>query len=187
MYEYDVFISYRRGGGTLPEWVRNHFHPRLSALLEDYLGESRVFLDDKVPTGASLPSEQRDALLRSRILVPVCSPPYFHDEWCLSEWASMAERERLLGAARLIYPVVFCDSVNFPEWAHERKLRHFNELNQPDVQFQASPAYVDFHQEMKTVAVELVELIGQAPEWQSGWPVLSPRPDPPPQSRLPRF
>ncbi|GAA5167488.1 MULTISPECIES: toll/interleukin-1 receptor domain-containing protein [Amycolatopsis] len=194
MYEYDVFLSYRRKGGTVPAWVRTHFHPRLAELLDDYLDhEAKIFFDDQVPAGTAWPLEVRNALQRAKVLVAVCSPKYFSSEWCLAEWHSMARREELTGLATperpqgLIYPVIFCDSENFPKYAHERRMLDLKRWNQPYQQFQDSPAYLDFHRNLQVVATELAGLIAHAPEWRPDWPVETPLPDPPPTSRLPRF
>ncbi|QFU87534.1 toll/interleukin-1 receptor domain-containing protein [Amycolatopsis sp. YIM 10] len=189
MYEYDVFISYRRADHAVPAWVHTHFHPRLVELLDLHLSrEARVFCDVNVGGGARWPDEVRKALLRTRILVPVCSPKYFYDEWCLAEWYTMAKREELAGTVRnLIYPVIFCDSKNFPDWAHERRMQDFRAWAKPYEHFQVSMDYLDFHTEVTRIAEELEELIELAPEWQADWPVVTPVPAQPPASRLPRF
>lgn len=194
MYEYDVFISYRRKGSTVPAWVRTHFYPRLQELLDDNLDrEVKVFFDEQVTGGAAWPLELRNALQRTRILVPVCSPKYFMDEWCLAEWHSMAQREELVGMASLarpqglIYPVIFSDSVNFPKYAHERRMRNFRPWNQPYSQFQNSMAYLDFHREVEQIAIELADLLDRAPEWRPDWPVNMPHAEPPEPPTLPRF
>ncbi|GAB3888924.1 hypothetical protein GCM10029964_057420 [Kibdelosporangium lantanae] len=189
VYEYDVFISYQRGG-TVPAWVRTHFYPRLSELLDDELThEVRVFFDENVQAGGKWPEQLRAALRRTKILVAVCSPKYFQNEWCLAEWHSMARREELVGmAARsLIYPVIYCDSRNFPTYAHERRMVDLKDFNQPSPQFQDSPAYLDFYREVRRMAGELGELVETAPEWRPDWPVSTPTADPPKTSSLPRF
>ncbi|WP_370949039.1 TIR domain-containing protein [Amycolatopsis sp. cg5] len=190
VYEYDVFISYPRAGATVPAWVRTHFYPRLKELLDDNLAETvSIFLDDEITIGGKWPQQVRDALQRTRVLVPVCSPKYFRDEWCLAEWYSMAEREKLAGLTShgLIYPVIFSDSLNFPSWAHERTMRSFKDWNLPYPHFQNSLEYFDFHRAVESMAEDLVGLIERAPEWRSDWPVHTPMPDPPPVSKLPRF
>ncbi|MEU4251409.1 TIR domain-containing protein [Amycolatopsis sp. NPDC026612] len=192
MYEYDVFISYQRSGRDISEWVKNHFHPRLAEVLDNnFYRDVRIFCDDQVRTGASWAGEVRTALLRTRVLVPVCSPKYFRDEWCLAEWHSMAQREEL--ATRqdrtrpLIYPVIFCDSQSFPGWAVERRMRDLRQWNHPFEHFQTAPAYLDFNQEIKGIAEELEELIDRAPDWRDDWPVSTPVPEPPKRARMPRF
>jgi hypothetical protein len=183
VYEYDVFVSYQRTGDHIPAWVRNHFYPMLAELLDNNLDrEVRIFYDGNVPGGGAWPLQLQSALQRTRILVPVCSPKYFVSEWCLAEWHSMAQREELVGMATLekpqglIYPVIFCDSKNFPAYAHERRMRNLHRWSMHWPQFQDSLAYLDFHHEVALLAEELEEVIDQAPEWQPDWPVAKPEP-----------
>ena len=131
------------------------------------------------------------ALSRTRILLPVCSPRYFQDEWCLAEWHSMAKREEILGMSSqekpegLIYPVIFSDSRNFPQYARDRKMRNCRDWNQPYPQFQASQAYLGSTTRLDRIAEELVDIIEQAPPWRPDWPVTMPKPEPRP--RVSRF
>jgi hypothetical protein len=194
VYEYDVFISYQRSSSTVPLWIKNHFYPRLSELLDDNTDfEVKIYYDDQLPGGMVWPLKTRDALRRARILLPVCSPKYFLDEWCLAEWHSMAKREELVGMASqdtpqgLIYPVIFSDSDNFPEYARSRRMRNCRAWNQPYQQFQASLAYLDFHQAVEQIAEELAWILDQVPQWQPDWPVTMPKPERPGRLRLPRF
>ncbi|MBN9739652.1 hypothetical protein DMP23_00800 [Amycolatopsis sp. A1MSW2902] len=191
MYHYDVFISYERRAETISKWVRNHFHPRLCELLDGNLDRDvQVFFDGSVRVGGKWPDELRSALRHTRILVPVCSPKYFYNEWCLAEWASMERREELAGRDRpatLIYPVIYCDSKNFPPYAHQRRMKNLTEWNHPYEQFQVSAKYIGFHDEMNRIATEIEELLSAAPAWRPDWPVLTPRPDVPPASRFPRL
>ncbi|WP_233598672.1 MULTISPECIES: toll/interleukin-1 receptor domain-containing protein [unclassified Amycolatopsis] len=189
VYEYDVFISYRRGGGDAPDWVRNHFLPRLRRLFDDNVDyDVKIFLEDSVPVGGKWPQEIRDALQRTRILIPVCSPKYFLDEWCLAEWHTMAKREEIVAkAGRLIYPVIFSDSEYYPGYAHERRMRSFRNWNKPHPQYQNTLEYLDFDREVERMVEELVEIIAQAPPWCPEWPVETPSPEPPRPSKLPRF
>ncbi|MGW7536438.1 toll/interleukin-1 receptor domain-containing protein [Amycolatopsis sp. NPDC054798] len=191
MYHYDVFISYLRTADPIARWVRNHFHPRLCELLDGNLDrEVQVFFDGSVRVGDRWPDELRNALQRTRILVPVASGQYFYDEWCLAEWASMAHREKLAGGARpatLIYPVIYADSKNFPPFAHQRKWQNLTDWNHPYEHFQVSPKYIGFHDRMNVIAREVEELISAAPPWQPDWPVLTPLPDDPPTARVPKF
>ncbi len=194
VYEYHVFISYQRSSPTVPAWVRNHFYPRLRELLDDLVDyEVKIFLDDQVPVGGEWPKVAREALRRTRILIPVCSPKYFIDEWCMAEWRSMAKREELAGLTtvempgRLIYPVIFSDSQNFPDFAHERKMWSLKSWNLHYPQYQDTPEYLDFHREMERVVEDLVEVISLAPPWRPEWPVETAAPAQPKTSKLPRF
>jgi hypothetical protein len=188
VYEYHLFLSYQRTSPTVPAWIRTHFYPRLRESLDDNVDyDVKIFFDEDVAGGSLWPEEMRMALQHSRILLPVCSPKYFMNEWCVAEWHSMAKREELLGHGSLIYPVIFSDSQNFPDWAKERRMRSFKDWNLPYPQFQASADYLVFHQEVGRITDELVSLIAQAPEWQPGWPIEMPHPSMLGPSRLPRF
>src|SRR2546421_13118609 len=97
-YRYDVFISYTRRAGNSLRWVRNHLHPRLVDCLGDQLGNSpTVYLDKAMERGVHWPTDIADALRRSKILIPICTPPYFWSPWCTAEWHSMRKREEMLG------------------------------------------------------------------------------------------
>jgi hypothetical protein len=151
----------------------------------------KIFLDDQVPVGTALPTAVRTALQRTRILVPICSPGYFADEWCNAEWHTMVHREEIVGRKspghRLLYPIIFSDSARYPDWAKKRKMRSCRGWNRYQPQFQVTTAYLDFCQEVDRIAEELVTLIEQAPEWHPDWPVLTPEPEPPVPADLPRF
>lgn len=194
VYEYHVFISYQRGSATVPAWVRNHFYPRLLELMDDIVDyDVKIFLDDQVPVGGNWPQLVREALRRARVLIPVCSPKYFRDEWCLAEWHSMARREELIAMdstakpSRLIYPVIFSDSENFPAYAHERRMRNFRTWNQPYPQYQNTVEYLDFHRAMGDLVEDVVQIIDCAPPWRPEWPIETPPPDEPKPPKLPRF
>ncbi|GLZ41936.1 toll/interleukin-1 receptor domain-containing protein [Actinokineospora sp. NBRC 105648] len=194
VYEYDVFISYQREGNLIPAWVRTHLYPRLLEVLHDNLDRDvKVFFDEKLPGGVKVPSALRSALQRTRVLLAVCSPRYFLNEWCLAEWHSMARREEMVGMTSseqshgLIYPVIFCDSENFPNYAHERRLQDLKTWNLPYPQFQDTVEYLGFHREVQRIAEELVDLLERVPEWRPDWPVDTPEPGPPTTPKLPRF
>ena len=94
-YEYDIFLSYKRGG-DVEDWVVNHFYDRLLRCLEGVMDrDPKIFIDKTIKTGSSWPDVLKNALKSSRILVSVWSPPYFRSPWCDAEWKSMLERERI--------------------------------------------------------------------------------------------
>src|SRR5215468_12397722 len=96
-YEHDIFISYRRSP-TVGLWVQNHFVPRLEARLNDVApAPVGVFCDFKMSDGTNWPSELKQKLLGSRLLLTVWSADYFRSTWCMAEWRSFRDRESLLG------------------------------------------------------------------------------------------
>ena len=173
-YEFDVFISYRRDGNP-HEWGRNHFFDRLRRCLADHLPwKPAVFVDEEMEIGVDWPLRLQRALSRTRILVPILSAEYFQSRWCTSEWQSMVEREELLGPGlhRLIYPILYADSENFPAYARRWTWKDLKSWNSPDLVFQQTPAYVDFHKQVEEVASELATRLQEVPEWQPDWPIL---------------
>ena len=99
----------------------------------------------------------------------------------------MALREEMVGAHTLIYPVIFCDSANFPAYAKARRMRNFRDWNQPSPQFQTSLGYLDFHRLMNVIAEDLVELIEERRRGSRTGRCARRRPVRPHRRRLPRF
>jgi hypothetical protein len=102
VYTYDLFVSYRREQpGKTPlsmPWLR-----KVVDRLEHYLGmelgdrEPRIFFDTNcVELGDHWPQRLHAAILGSKCILPIWTPPYFRSRWCLAEWKSFAAREQLL-------------------------------------------------------------------------------------------
>lgn len=179
-YEFDLFLSYRRAG-SVPQWMRNHFLPVLEDCLADEMPrQPRLFMDDKIETGSYWPAELERALRRTRLLVSVWTPQYFHSPWCRAEWETMLAREETIGLTTvdrphgLVYPVVFADRENFPDRAKQTQYRDLKQWNHPVPQYRETPDYVGFYQEMRRIAEELVDALGRVPAWQADWPVVRP-------------
>ncbi|HEX6358215.1 toll/interleukin-1 receptor domain-containing protein [Actinophytocola sp.] len=192
-YEFDVFLSYSRKGSS-PAWVHNHFLPKLRACLTDEIGhEPTVFVDQEMESGTVWPSRLEQVLTRSKILVSIYSAQYFQSKWCQAEWESMAERERLLGLASpeltqgLILPVLYSDSQNFPEYGLDRMWHDMKGLDVPELMFQQSLDWLEFHRRMRVIAADVEQLLNGAPPWQPDWPVRRPDVPIPPTTKFPRW
>lgn len=192
-YEYDLFLSYRRGG-TVPDWLRNHFHPLLLDCLTDELDrEPRIFVDFELETGQHWPSGLVRALSHTRLLLPVWSPQYFTSPWCLAEWRTMLAREDATGLRTgnrphgLVYPVVFCDWQNFPDQAKQCQFRDLKKWSIPYPQYRNTEDYLDFHREVRTIAEELADQLHRVPVWNPEWPVVRPESVVPGPSQRPAF
>lgn len=192
-YEFDVFISYIRSGNP-HAWMHNHFLPRLRNCLADQVAhEPAVFIDEEMDRGTNWPARLETALNRTKVMVAVFSPQYFRSRWCLAEWETMVARERQLGLYSaeqpqgLIYPVLYSDSDNFPDFVRDRTWRDLKRWNSPDPVFQQTTEFYGFHREVEDIAVDLAKLLPRVPEWRADWPVC--RPDPPfsRPTPLPRF
>ncbi|AXB48778.1 TIR domain-containing protein [Amycolatopsis albispora] len=192
-YKWDLFISYSRHG-SVQKWLLNHFYEKLCECLADEFEPLRVYMDREMPRAVHWPSNLQDALLHSKIMVQLLTPPYFKSPWCLAEMQSMQAREEVLGLAGngisqgLIYPILYGDSENFPIEARQRSWHDFKDVAYPDPVYQQSTDYNIFHRKVKELARDLTQLVRQVPEWQPGWPIIEkPEPVLMPTPPLPRF
>ncbi|WP_166664492.1 toll/interleukin-1 receptor domain-containing protein [Actinophytocola oryzae] len=179
-YEFDVFLSYSRKGSS-GKWVHNHFLPKLRDCLTDEIGiVPKIFVDQEMDVGSVWPSRLEQELMRSKILVAIYSAQYFQSDWCVAEWKSMAAREDLLGLASpdltrgLIFPVLYSDSHNFPEFGLDRMWHDMKGYDNPDPMFQQSLDWLEFHRRMRRIAVDVENMLLQVPKWQADWPVVRP-------------
>jgi hypothetical protein len=193
-YKFDVFISYCRHG-SVSKWLMNHFHQKFRECLADQMAPvPKVFLDKGMPRGVHWPSQLEKALRHSKIMLALLTPPYFESPWCLAEWENMRAREEMLGLGgpdrpqSLVYPILYSDSDNFPDYARDLSRWDFKDLSTPEPVFQESRDWVLFHRKVTEVAQDLVVLLQQVPEWQSDWPVVEqPKPVLMPPPLIPRF
>ena len=193
-YMYDIFISYSRFGSAR-EWMQNHFLSTLKDCLADETAPTpTIYVDHTMPRGQDWPSNLQQALLRSKIMVQLLAPHYFQSRWCLAEWQSMRERQRMLGLATvdipqgLICPILYADSQNFPPEGRNVSWWDFKKFAIPVLAFRKSEDYVTFFAAVRELARDLVELLAQVPEWQPDWPLID-KPDPVlmPPPKMPRF
>jgi TIR domain len=179
-YTYDVFVSYSHRGSVL-EWVRNHFHDTLVECLADVMPrDPQVFIDFEQETGVHWPNNLRQALLESRYLLAVLSPPYFRSPWCLAEWQTMRSREQLVGLRTrnnprgLIHAISYADGQHFSDDAKQTQWREMNQWAIPVPVFRETREFVVFYQEMRKMAGELAKQIERVPAWSETWPVVLP-------------
>jgi hypothetical protein len=190
-YEFDVFLSYSRKGSS-PKWVHNHFLPKLRDCLIDELGhEVKVFVDQEMEPGDIWPARLARMLGRSKILVSIYSAQYFRSDWCVAEWKSMAAREQALGLASsdltrgLIFPVLYADSQNFPEYGLDRMWHDMKGLDNPELMFQQTLDWLEFHKRMRRIATDIEQMLRQVPPWQPDWPIVRPEVPIPPTTKFP--
>ena len=190
-YEFDIFVSYPRAGHVGP-WVQNHFLPVLRHSLDAELSETpRIFADIELPTGTRWEASIKNALLTSRLMVAVWTPPYFRSRWCMAEWESMLEREKSLAEdgrnpeRGLVYPVIFSDGKHFDDRARATQYgQNLSNFTYPYKCFRESTLYLEFHNKIKTIAQEVDNHLEQIPDWQPNWPVKIPEPIPETQVNL---
>ena len=160
--------------------MNNHFAPVLRDCLESVLPHApRIFIDQAMPTGGNWSDDLKRALLSSRLLIAVWTPPYFRSGWCMAEWESMLARETALADGRpprgLVYPVVYSDGNHFAQRAKQTQYRRdLTAFTYPFPSFRESAAYVGFHDAMMSVATEIETHLETIPEWQADWPIVEP-------------
>jgi hypothetical protein len=113
-------------------------------------------------------------LKRSRMLLAVLSPAYFRSTWCLTEWESMAARERPLGEepVGLILPIVAAGREILPASAKTRQWIDMSRWAIPMPQFRDTPRYVEFYQAVRGLAEVIAKNIERAPPWQEDFPII---------------
>ena len=161
-----------------------HLVPRLQSRIDDVAAAPvNIFCDFKIAEGTNWPAELKARLCRSKILVAVSSADYFRSGWCMAEWQSFRMREARLGLFTdehpqgLVYPVRYADGKSFHSDAQITQCRKdFSELNYPDEAFRLSVKYLDFDDQVKRMADELLERLCDIPRWQSNFPVTEPTP-----------
>src|SRR2546428_13893132 len=131
-YEWDVFLSYLHERPSGP-WVNDHFLPYFTFQLGNALNQkARIFYDRiGIHSGQKWPACLKQALARSKCLVGIWSPLYFHSAWCLSECAVMLHREKQLGYGTkekpdgLVVGIKVNDGTHFPSYAADTQYADF--------------------------------------------------------------
>ena len=181
-YRYDIFISYRRSQ-VVRDWVHNHLLGELRAwLTESMPRDPSIFVDEEIEVGDHWPTALEQALLRSRCMVCVWSPPYFRSRWCMAEWKTMEARLdhlRMAGGTelpRLVYPLRFHDGDLFPPEAKDTQWRDVTRYTDYRPSYRETAGYRAFMEEVKAMAGDLATILAAAPPWESSWPVVRPEP-----------
>lgn len=119
-YRHHIFVSYSRLDKLWTRWARENVAGALETLLRPSVGRVSIYIDEKIETGNSWPTDLATALARSRLLVPLLSRAYFESDWCRLELELMLRREQQCGLrcdsnrAVLILPFVYDDGDCFP-------------------------------------------------------------------------
>ncbi len=177
-YEYDVFISYRRGL-EVKDWVCDHFHPLLESKLTQELPVApRIFIDHEMENGVRWEDTIQRALVRSKILLGVWNPSYFESRWCQAEWQTILQREKDCEVAPheggCLFSVIYGDGDYFPDEAGARQGQKFHDYAVSAPAFRETPLYLEFEKEVAKVAKQIVSRLANAPPWEATWEALDP-------------
>ena len=173
-YAYDVFFSYKRHGQTA-EWARN-----VQKLLDLWLSEEMrrpvtMFVDvGSIEVGDRWPDMLKEGLVLSRCMVGVWSPMYFQSSWCVSEWKSFLEREKIMNMVPhgLIAPVCFHDGEHFPPEAQQVQSLDLRPYASALPAFWKSPRSLELEDRIKTLAGSVAKILQRAPPFQRNWPIV---------------
>lgn len=135
-----------------------------------------IFFDtEEIKTGDQWKSKIEDSLKRSKCLVPILSPDYFHSSWCRSEWETFLEREKMLSmkTGRLIIPAIFHDGEHFPEEAKNIQAMDFTEYNSTMTFFWKSEDGYNFEKKkLKAFAGDIAKKLKNAPAYKKNFPIV---------------
>lgn len=173
-YEYDIFISYRNDK-FFSEWVYNVLYETLEPLLKNELNQSevRIFMDkEEIRTGDEWSNRIKRALVRSRCLVPVFIPNYFHSEWCVRELSVLLHRQTALkyntlnNPSGLVLPIHLFDGEHFPELAKDIQGKNFKSYFRPNL---TGDLQNKFFAEMIEWVKIIADAVKNAPAWNDDW------------------
>lgn len=187
-YRYDIFLSYKNHHVT-NLWVVK-FEENLKYWLTQELGgdEPRIFFDkETIDFGTIWPNELKYGLKVSKCLLCIWTPEYFRSRWCLSEWKSFEERERITNRDRLIHAVQFADGEHYPLEAKNRQALDVRDYNATMEAFWHSLNAVELERRIKSLAVSLAKAIKSVPDYDDGFPIIEideNDPNPPSAERL---
>lgn len=175
-YHYDIFVSYMHDE-QMEGWVPTHLIPFLKSFVGNALNRPiDVFIDrDGIATGDAWPQRLQQAIARSRCLIGIWSPLYFHSEWCRRECAAMLHRESQFGFRTvanpkgLVLPINVFDGIFFPETARQIQWLDCQKYWIVGDGFVKTEKYVDFQDLLREWASEVAEVIRIAPPCEDSW------------------
>lgn len=177
-YEYDIFISYKRGTDC-EDWVKKTLKPLLLKVIRDYYigdDEPRIFIDEEgIDIGSEWPIKIKKALARSKCMLAVWSPSYFRkSKWCVIEYSVMNYRQEKLKAAAmgnpsLIWPVVFRKLDPVPSFVKEIECLDLTEFNSIISEESNIRKYSEFKEKFESKIKSLAKMIANAPPWDPVW------------------
>jgi TIR domain-containing protein len=171
-YEYDAFFSYKRDRES------DYWHKRVKEKLaywakQGFNREIRIFFDtEEIQIGQLWEEKIGNALKKSRCIVCFWSPQYFQSKWCVSEWETFLERERIAKRA-LVVPVSYFDGNTFPPDAKARQFPDVSKFTSTMERFWDTDLAVNFEDEqLKPLADALAVMIRNAPAYKDTFPIV---------------
>lgn len=175
-YEYDVFISYPHQDDHRV-WVHDIFLDKFKTYLTEELGRpSEVFVDlERGKPGNTWPLKLKNALARSRVIIPVWSVHYFQSNWCKAECSVMLHRESQLGFRTmqnpdgLILPIRLFDGKGYPAFTSKIDALDCTAYNIVFEGFKKTLGYGDFLKLIQSWVRQVADRVNAAPPWSATW------------------
>jgi len=175
-YEYEVFISYKRGGFK-DLWMDTIFKPYFVETLGNYIANPRVFIDK---TGLINGEDWSDkiiyALAHSKCLVAIISPAYFRNsEWCIKEFLTIKYRQQRLNLRAgstppsLMWLIAIQEFENVPPILHTIEYANYAKYNLVGDAFFKRDEFIDFQKDLQKDVRTVANIIRYAPAWQEEW------------------
>lgn len=176
-YEYDVFISYKRGGVASERWVQEYFYPFLKDWLDTSLGKKqKIFMDTKeIRNGDDWKRRIKKSLAKSKCMIAILSPLYFDSEWCKAEFSIMLHREKTLGYRTddkpdgLISGILIQEGENFPNIVQEMQCPNWKDYVRVGKGFESCSKFPEFQDRVVSYATSFAEIIRNVPPWDDIW------------------
>jgi hypothetical protein len=179
VYDYEVFLSYRRRPHH-SQWLVEHFVPLFENCLIDEVADrcqrapDKLFLDvEEVQPGTNIPSRVRDGIKRARCLVALVSPMYFRSRWCLVEWESFKTRGQSENRD-LVVPAILHGGTTVRTAVRDTMWADFEGYHILGSGFTKTAKYVSFQREIKKLAKRVGEIVASAPDWKDEFNVCDP-------------
>lgn len=176
-YDWDVFISYRRKQIPI-RWLEEMFLPLFVDYLEEALGgrKVKIYRDvEGIEGGDNWKKNIKSALAKSRCIVPVLLPSYFHSNWCTKEFAVIYHRQIELGFNSmenpngLIIPLKIRDGDFFPEKVKDLQIFNCNDFYRVGKGVESTELYIKFQEQLSKWVENVARAINNAPPWNPEW------------------
>lgn len=170
-YQYDVFISYKRGKIN-EQWLNEIFFPFFENYLDNGLPEKpRIFVDKTGLTpGVDFSNELFRSLIQSKCMLSIWSPPYFRkSEWCVKEFFTMQYKQEFykINAGTLprtlIWPILYREIEPMPAMLKKINYLDYSSFNVIGEAFFKSEKYLQFQEKLQADIESLIEIILNTP------------------------
>lgn len=175
-YEYDVFVSYPHEE-IHKKWLYDIFLTRFTTVLRnELLREPLLYVDSREnATGMSWDLVVKNALARSRVLLPLWSIDYFLSENCRAESIVLFHREAQLGYRTLennnvlVLPIGLFDGAGYPKFVKEMIHLECVDYNHIYQNYPQTEAHFKLIKLIDGFARDVKNSIGAAPNWDAEW------------------